>query len=832
MPVSPALRHIFAEALFVDTANNLRVAPSDTSTQIRTSTISVLPSAALTRPDNTLQGYALLPNYGVWLPSEHTVEVVFRIQGNDALSLISGDSGWSVNIDATNNVLLRTGITDTPITTLNRAAKNKVAISFSADGIKVSVNSSVPTLIQSFVQNYGGFRFNHNQAHITNSLTRLELLRIRVWAYDRLESAYLFDERPLLTAMAVPFTAEALTKYREETIAPHCQSAPNYIGFTGLPSNVAAGNSVTFSVTRSATHLAETRYVRLTGDNPIAAAYPVITPLSFPIGTASVSRTFTLPAVASTEVVNNVQLALDTGVTGTVSLAAPSLPPISMLGTTKFVDGYIGGLSSLKAQGNATTTATTVAWSSFASAWYLNNSAFISLPVTHSNIRTFVLIYKEQQPVSYRGYFGNSTGYTFNGGETGSYVGTLQTVNLTYVEALNISNAFSNVKLNYTGQLAVTIDSTSNTVKVFRKVNSQWSVTPVSLPLDLQAPTSVIDASIDISTDGGIIALGFRGAAAGEGVAQVWRYIDGTWVKELHVGSPLVSPTGGFGYSVAISNDGNTLAVSEVSSASVYIFKKNVIWSPVPSTTIVGTTGQGFGEFIALSSDADVVGVSASITSVIHLYSGTGSALQQLSSYKDFRFDRETRSLVAFNRTTNSVAVFTKTVLWASTQTWSMAFTGIDIHASSTVITSGVTVTVYRTSDKAILHTFTKGSKPQYGKVISFCSNTLLTSDDSTNLELYSSATDALGSGIVSVRSQKTNKALSAPLYTTDFDIIFFTADTNMTVNRIGRTFIGQHLNGLVLGALFYNSTLTATEMSSIEDYINMRLRIGSASLL
>ena len=826
IPVLPSEQHIFAECLYEDTRSNYRVAPSDRSAQICTQGISVLPSLHLTRPDNTLQGYALVPVVGVLIPSTHTIEVVFRVDGIAALSIISADSGWSINVDTADALVLRTGVLDTPIGTINRSTKTKLAVSFSSAGIRVMLNNGTPITVASHVQNYGAFRFNHNQPHITNSTTRLELFRVRIWGHDRLTSAYIFHDTPLLLGAPTPPLAPTLTAYREETLFPQTRPATRYVSFSGVSASVAPAGSASFAVTRTVSHVPETRYVRITGNTPITPAYPVVAAVTFSVGATSVSRTVTLPALPINEILNTVNVHLDTGVTATIPVTAPALPALSLVQNTKFIDGYINTLTSIGGYGTATTTAPTVALSSFANAWYLNNSAFITLPATHSNVRTFVLIYKEQQPVSYRGYFGNTTGYTFNGGETGGYVGTLQTVNLTYTEVINISDQFNAVKLNYTGQVAVVSNATTNQIQVFRKVNNQWVNNPETLSLDLQAPTAIGTPSIDISADGTFIALGFKLANAGEGTVQVWQYINNTWYKDLHLGSPDVAPAGGFGQSVAISNDGLTVAVSEAGAAKVHVFKKNVIWSPVPTTTI-----NGYGEYIAMSGAADVIAVSEPAVSSIRMYTGTGTLSQTLSTYTGFRLDRQTQSLVAFNQSTNSVAAFTKTTSWASVRTWSLAFTGVDIHAGSTIITTGVTVSVYRTSDNAVLQTFTKGSKPQYGSVISFAANTLLTSDNSTNVEICSSTTDALGSGIVAVRAEGAAKSLDAPLYSRDVDILFFTSDTNMTVNRIGRTSIGQHLDGLVLGALFYNNVLTPTEIANIESYVRTRFRLGQLSL-
>ncbi len=128
---------------------------------------------------------------------------------------------------------------------------------------------------------------------------------------------------------------------------------------------------------------------------------------------------------------------------------------------------------------------------------------------------------------------------------------------------------------------------------------------------------------VDISNDGSRIIIGDQAdngtPADGDGVAYVYENISGTWTL---VGSPFISTQSGeaLGWSVSMSADGNVVAISSprhdsggvFSIGRVQVFEwDGVNWNQRGSSIFGDDSGQLLGYSISLSDDGNTIAVGA-----------------------------------------------------------------------------------------------------------------------------------------------------------------------------------------------------------------------------
>jgi hypothetical protein len=109
--------------------------------------------------------------------------------------------------------------------------------------------------------------------------------------------------------------------------------------------------------------------------------------------------------------------------------------------------------------------------------------------------------------------------------------------------------------------------------------------------------------SVALSGDGNTLAVSAIGADA----VYVFERGAGVWSQQAHF-----TNAGGFGTSVALSGDGNTLAAGAASARAVYVFERNAgDWSQQAFVTASDTDTDGFGNSVALNSFGNVLAVGA-----------------------------------------------------------------------------------------------------------------------------------------------------------------------------------------------------------------------------
>lgn len=151
--------------------------------------------------------------------------------------------------------------------------------------------------------------------------------------------------------------------------------------------------------------------------------------------------------------------------------------------------------------------------------------------------------------------------------------------------------------------------------------------------------------SVAFSDDGSTIAIGAR-YEKGDGSAEsnndiaeagaVYIFVKGTsgWAQQKYIKAPMPIDADGdqFGFSVALSADGNTLAVGAikddtafVDAGAVYIFTRSEgVWTQQQKITAGNTqAGDWFGYSVALSDDGTVLAVGAPLEDTTNTDSGS-----------------------------------------------------------------------------------------------------------------------------------------------------------------------------------------------------------------
>ena len=184
-------------------------------------------------------------------------------------------------------------------------------------------------------------------------------------------------------------------------------------------------------------------------------------------------------------------------------------------------------------------------------------------------------------------------------------------------------------------------------VYVFRRVGGVWSQ-EAYVKASSSDPDDLFGYSLSLSNDGNTLAVGaiFEDssttgintapdeAAADAGAAYVFARSGSTWSQQAYVKASNTGSLDRFGYSVALSGDGDTLAVGAAGEASnatgingdqtnnslggagaVYVFTRSAgTWSQQAYVKASNTDGgDEFGSSVALSADGNTLAVGAAL---------------------------------------------------------------------------------------------------------------------------------------------------------------------------------------------------------------------------
>ncbi|MCG8383428.1 MAG: FG-GAP repeat protein, partial [Gammaproteobacteria bacterium] len=147
------------------------------------------------------------------------------------------------------------------------------------------------------------------------------------------------------------------------------------------------------------------------------------------------------------------------------------------------------------------------------------------------------------------------------------------------------------------------------------------------------APGYQFGTSTALSADGKTLAVGAPVENANTGAVSVFTLKDGTWVEEAYLTAANPLDANGFGQRVALSEDGDTLAVGTpndhtqgFNAGSVSVFTRTSgSWTQEAQVTAQATeAGDQFGYSIALSADGHTlaVGANAEDASTVGLQGG------------------------------------------------------------------------------------------------------------------------------------------------------------------------------------------------------------------
>jgi hypothetical protein len=216
---------------------------------------------------------------------------------------------------------------------------------------------------------------------------------------------------------------------------------------------------------------------------------------------------------------------------------------------------------------------------------------------------------------------GKSNGYalyTLNGA-----VPTLVTSEATSGSSLLSSYGAQHGDLSGDGQVFARGDYLSNTAKVMAAVNS-WN--PIALTPSESVTGSSYGFSVAVSDDGSTIAVGAPDHS-NVGVVFVFVRSGNAWVQQAKITVGLTNIWSGYGLGLTISGDGNTIAVSNQDNRNqiyeVYIHRRSgSTWSQQTKITTFNKTQSGlqFGYAMKLTYDGDTLAVSAPSGRIVSIF--------------------------------------------------------------------------------------------------------------------------------------------------------------------------------------------------------------------
>lgn len=501
-----------------------------------------------------------------------------------------------------------------------------------------------------------------------------------------------------------------------------------------------------------------------------------------------------------------------------------------------------GTIPNLSGSVNATTVATMDNSSMYGKAYRLQTTADeIVLPSRLENIQTVMLIYRELDAVANRSYVGDDIYYTFNGGAVDQLIGSLILNADDYAIAMELDHRSSIVKLSRNDDIFVVIDDFVDKVYVYEKtLEGIWNTTPTEIITDILDTNYCQDASIAINTDGTIFALGFKNGNNGEGIVQVWKKIDGIWTKDLHLGSPTPAPyLGGFGNQVAISDDGLRLVASQLGSNSVYVFEKTTLWDADPVESFIGV--DRFGYKIDLNADGTLLAIVAADATTTYLYrlTTTWSLEDTIVFGLDCKLHPTEDILVLSSFIDKEVRIYDNTASWSLQKTITSVVDdfsySISIAPSKDVdIASPGESKVYRYKfvDDWDTNQQFSNSNADFGYNISSNTNTVVISNYEDLVQVVTNNSSTTPQKIIKARQSFTDVSLSTSIKTDDIQILTFQSEVGLNISRIGNSKINTGLNGIFLGALFFTTVITNSQVAIIEDFLCRYLGLDIYSII
>ncbi|PMJ91317.1 thrombospondin type 3 repeat-containing protein [Vibrio sp. 10N.261.55.A7] len=155
----------------------------------------------------------------------------------------------------------------------------------------------------------------------------------------------------------------------------------------------------------------------------------------------------------------------------------------------------------------------------------------------------------------------------------------------------------------------------SGAAYVFRFANDTWAEEAYIKSSNSAADDS-FGRAVSLADDGSTLAVGAHAKNNSSGAAYVFRFATDTWVEEAYIPSSTSSNNDYFGRILALSADGNTLAVGAIGesnggAAYVYRHTNNLWWEEAMINASNQHHGDYFGQSVALSADGNTLAVGA-----------------------------------------------------------------------------------------------------------------------------------------------------------------------------------------------------------------------------
>ena len=189
-----------------------------------------------------------------------------------------------------------------------------------------------------------------------------------------------------------------------------------------------------------------------------------------------------------------------------------------------------------------------------------------------------------------------------------------------YLVALSGDGQTLLVDGNYIGVPDTTRDGY---VCVYRRTTDGWVLQKTLLSPNPNDDNSYGISAMRISYDGNTVVVTDRQFAGYSGIAYVYVYTNSTWVLQASLEAPDKAAGRYFGHSVAMSSDGNLLAVGDIyrnmdaintGAGAVHIFERNAgIWTHVQYVVAQesNTKNDSFGYSVSVSEDKNTLLVGA-----------------------------------------------------------------------------------------------------------------------------------------------------------------------------------------------------------------------------
>jgi hypothetical protein len=690
------------------------------------------------------------------------------------------------------------------------------------------------------------YKFNYNAQSILNTNTFVKLRKFKI---VDLVGTYAVSDDSYVLGGSVFYKSYTSQAFRLHQIQDRINTKKAFIPFTVSTDTIQPGQSKTLTVTQVeyGSPVLYSVKVKIPKFSDLLTT-DVICTNNFTInnGTLTFALSVSLSTFTKEKKVSYFDIEISNGTFSATSRMVinnvPALPD-SVFKLSGYVEGI---LASNNLEGFDTVDGTT-------SVSKLNTSLYgdiyriaapsekITLSSPLTGVRTMFLAYQELTSRTNRVYFGNANTYTFNGGTTGELVGPLVVSGSDFLLVRDSEDLIRRMAISSNDAVIVRANEGLDTIEVLRKVNNIWNATtPITtLNLQLQTPSSVSNCTIDITPDGNKIVLGFPDANNGEGVVQVWEYTT-SWTKTLHLGSPIPIPNnlGGFGSQVVITPDGTTIAVAEIGSEQVFLFNKTTTWNNVPFQTITNT--EVATNLSITDTDLAVSYANDSIRLYTKASSTSWTLNTTLSGYSRCVLDKLSNKFLLSKVFTGDVVLRALTATTTNIKTFSgtaLSY-GFDIAILDSIVTisNPSSSEVYQYSPSGYTTPITVTStKDDYGFYITTSSSSIVVSNYEDTMTIHTSNSSGYGERIENVYVDGVLTPKNTKLDVDNVKIYAFTTVVPMTITEIGSgyntSYGANSINGLFLGALFYNRVLTNAEIASISGKLKRRLNIQELKL-